>query len=110
MEQLKQRARQSLEEINQAADRLDVDNQETELKHLRAKINSPEFWHDNKLAQEISKQEAVLAKRIQPWLDLRRSAWEMTELADLDDTSMEAEIEAGLDDIESKFEELKKRT
>lgn len=71
-------------------------------------MTSPQFWHDNKLAQEISKQEAALARRIGPWLELRRAVWEMVELADLDDVSMQAEIESNLTELEQKFEDLKK--
>jgi peptide chain release factor 2 len=108
MEELKRRAELLSSDIKQAASRLDLDNQETELKKLRAEMTSPEFWHDNRLAQEVSKQEANLSKKIQPWLDLRRLAWEMVELADLNDGSMETEIASQLNDIEAKFKELKK--
>ncbi|MBX4190607.1 peptide chain release factor 2 [Candidatus Saccharibacteria bacterium] len=108
MEQIKQRAEQLFSNIKQAAQRLDLDNHAAELQHLKAKMASPEFWHDNKLAQNISKQEAVLTRKIQPWLDLRRATWEMVELADLNDNSMETEIASQLDELEAKFEELKK--
>jgi peptide chain release factor 2 len=108
MEQLKQRASKLLAEINQAAERLDLNSQSTELERLRASMNSPEFWHDNKLAQGISKQEAALSRRIQPWLDLRRSAWELAELAELNDSSLEAEITSQLDEVSGRFKQLKK--
>jgi peptide chain release factor 2 len=108
MEQLKQRASKLLAEINQAAERLDLNSQSTELERLRASMNSPEFWHDNKLAQGISKQEAALSRRIQPWLDLRRSAWELAELAELNDSSLEAEITSQLDEVSGQFKQLKK--
>jgi peptide chain release factor 2 len=108
MEQLKQRASKLLAEINQAAERLDLNSQSTELDRLRASMNSPEFWHDNKLAQGISKQEAALSRRIQPWLDLRRSAWELAELAELNDSSLEAEITSQLDEVHGRFKQLKK--
>jgi peptide chain release factor 2 len=108
MERLVQRAGQLFEQIKQTAARLDLDNQEIELKRLRAEMSSPQFWHDNKLAQAVSKKEAAIARRIEPWLNLRRSAWEMVELADLNDSSMATEIASQLDEIEAKFEELKK--
>jgi peptide chain release factor 2 len=108
MEELKRRAEQLSSEIKQSASRLDLDNREIELKRLRAQMSSPQFWHDNKLAQDISKQEAALARRLQPWLDLRRSAWEMAELAELNDSSMQVEISSQLDEISEKFDQLKK--
>lgn len=108
MDRLKQRGRQLLSEVKQTSDRLDLDNKEAELKRLRAQMASPEFWHDNRLAQDVSKQEAALAGRIQPWLDLRRGVWEIVELADLDDASMENEISASLEELGRRFEELKK--
>jgi peptide chain release factor 2 len=108
MERLVQRAGQLFEQIKQTAARLDLDNQEIELKRLRAEMSSPQFWHDNKLAQAVSKKEAAIARRIEPWLNLRRSAWEMVELADLNVSSMATEIASQLDEIEAKFEELKK--
>lgn len=108
MEKLRQTAEQLFDQIKLSSSRLDLDAQEIELKKLRAQMASPEFWHDNKLAQSISKQEASLARKIQPWLDLRRSCWEMVELADLNDSSMEKEIKDQLNVIKSKFENLKK--
>jgi peptide chain release factor 2 len=68
----------------------------------------PDFWQDNRRAQDVSKQEADLARRIEPWLKLKALAEDLRELAELGDESMTAEIATQLDQAEAIYVELKK--
>ena len=56
-------------------------------------MERPDFWQDNQNAQKVSKEEAALTKRIQPWLELRKAAAELAELAAMDDESMRKDID-----------------
>jgi peptide chain release factor 2 len=108
MEELKNRLDQLDVEINQAVARLNIAKQSEELNRLREHMERPDFWADNQKAQQISKEEANLAKKIHPWLELQRSVRELQELTELNDESMHAELETQSEKLEKNFEQLKK--
>jgi peptide chain release factor 2 len=108
MEQLNKRVQSFNSDIAQAVARLNIAKQQAELNRLREHMERPDFWQDNQKAQSVSKQEAGLSKRIQPWLNLKKSAEELQELLELNDGSMHSEIEEQLDELDARFEELKK--
>ncbi len=108
MEQLKNRINDLDSRISEALARMDIAQHQAELDRLREHMERPDFWQDNQAAQRISKDEAALAKRVGPWMKLKKSADEIKELADMGDESMSAEIESQIKGIESQFEELKK--
>jgi peptide chain release factor 2 len=108
MDQLAKRAETLSSELQQISDKLNLAQQETELQALRSRISAPDFWQDNKTAQEVSKAEADLARRVEPWLKLQTQTSELKELIGLNDESMRAEITGQLDKLESELAELKK--
>ncbi len=108
MEQLKKRAGQLASEVDEACQRIGLEKLETELKELRAKMAAPDFWSDNLAAQETSKKEADLTRRIEPWQKLQQSITDLQGLIGLNDTSMEPELSDQLDEQEKELEELKK--
>lgn len=108
MESLKQKARQLQSEINQAAERIGLEKLETELKDARTWMQRPDFWQDNLKAQEVSKREASLARRVEPWQKLQKEAAELADLIDLGDASMETELETQLSTLNSQLSILKK--
>src|SRR6266576_2341336 len=84
------------------------------MEELKKRVDS--LYHDIDLMalwrdvneQEISKEEATLTRRIQPWLDLKRKAHDLVELASLDDATLDSELSSQADELERDFEELKK--
>ena len=108
MEELKKRLASLSNEINGAVARLDIAKQEAELNRLREHMEKPDFWHDNQKAQQVSKAEAGLAKRIGPWLELKKSTDELTEIIKVADDSMRQEIAEQAEHLQKRFEELKK--
>jgi peptide chain release factor 2 len=108
MEQLNKRLEALDQQISEAVARLDIAKQQAELDQLREQMERPDFWTDNQTAQQVSKDEAAISKRIGPWLDLKKSADELKELAGLGDSSMKTELEAQMEALETGFEELKK--
>jgi peptide chain release factor 2 len=108
MEQLNKRLESLRQEISEAIARLNITEQEEEVNRLREHMERPDFWQDNQKAQDISKQEASLSKKIQPWLELNKSTKELAELAGLNDSSMQSEIEHQTNQLQNKFDELKK--
>lgn len=108
MEQLKKRINDLIAEINKSAERIKLTELQTEQKNLLAQMQMPDFWSDNRRAQGISKKEAALSARIEPWQQLQKGAHDLRELAELDDASMQAELAEQLQKIEQNFESLKK--
>lgn len=108
MEQLVKKVQIISEEIEQAAQKLNLSAQEKQRQELKSQMQAPGFWQDNQKAQAVSKQEADISRKINPWLELQKNVSELKELARLGDTSMLAELEVQANELEEKYEELKK--
>lgn len=108
MEPIRKRIKELELGIAQACDRVSLDNLQKESQRLRDDMQRPDFWRDNKKAQEISKKEADLSRRIEPWQNLQNSARDLEELAEVGDKSMQHELKVQADQLEKQFEELKK--
>lgn len=108
MEELTRRLGSFEQELDDSLAKLDVIAKSEQLMEFRARMAEPDFWQDNKRAQEISKQEADLARRIEPWLKLKALADDLGELIGLGDESMKAEISAQIGEAETIYDELKK--
>jgi peptide chain release factor 2 len=108
MEPLKKKIEQLKSEIDQACDRIELDKLQNELKQAREDMARPDFWQDNLKAQEVSKKEADLARRIEPWQKLQDSVDDLQELVEVGDESMQSELVAQVEQLENQFEELKK--
>jgi peptide chain release factor 2 len=108
MEQLKKRLDSLSSEINQAADRIGLEKLEEELKVAREVMRRPDFWADNLAAQQTSKKEADLSRRIEPWKNLQNSGKDLLELTQVGDQSMQEELTEQVDKLEKQLDELKK--
>jgi peptide chain release factor 2 len=108
MEKLKQQLNELRKSVKESAAKLDFEKNTAEIERLRADMAAPDFWQDNQRAQDVSKQEAGLSRRVQPWRELLDSLDELGELAGMDDPSMHGEISAQLGSLQDKYEELKK--
>jgi peptide chain release factor 2 len=108
MEQLKKQIQDLQDSVSQAAQSIGLESLEADLKELRIQISQPHFWKDNLRAQDLSKKEADLARRAEPWRALVDSLYELRQLAELDDETMKDEILSQLSAHESQFQELKK--
>ena len=106
-EQQKQLAQLS-NEVSSAMDRLKISEKQVELSSLRVKMGSPDFWSDNMLAQETSKQVAKLEALISPWIDLQTEISEVEELLNMGDETMLHELVQQIEDASQRFDVLKK--
>jgi peptide chain release factor 2 len=108
MEQLKKQVQSLGQQITEALTHLDMAKQEAQLNRLREHMEKPDFWQDSQKAQNLSKEESNLSKRLTPWLELKKSIDELNEITSLGDETMRPEIETQLGAIAHRFEELKK--
>jgi peptide chain release factor 2 len=108
MEELSRRLDDFERELDGSLSKLDIADKSDQLIGLRAEMAGPDFWRDNKRAQATLKQEADLARRIEPWLKLKALADDLKELSALSDRAMESEISQQLEGAEKIYDELKK--
>lgn len=107
MEDLLRRLTELLRQVTDAWTSLNLADVEAEQKHLLDQISAAGFWNDPETAQAISKRQASVSKRIQPWIELRKGIKEMVELVQTGDDSLQQEIEFQTTRLEMEFEVLK---
>ncbi len=107
MDELKQQATKFQKELDTALDRIKFSELEIQEKAFQAQMQSPDFWQDSTKAQDISKQQANMDRRLQPWRELRQGNSDLQELLDTNDTSLQADLRYQLEDLQQKFEKLK---
>jgi peptide chain release factor 2 len=108
MEELRKRLEVINSEVKSAAEKIGIANLAKQQENLAQEMSQADFWKDNQKAQEVSKKEADLSKRIKPWRDLRSQAKELGELIEIGDESMQDDLTKQLEQLQEKFEELKK--
>ena len=86
---------------------LKLDDAAGRQKELAEQMAQPDFWQDSQRAQELSKQEAKLRARLEPWQNLRRGLADMQELAKTGDESLLADITQQTTVLETQLTELK---
>jgi peptide chain release factor 2 len=106
MEELKKQLEKLLQQIEFSISKLGIIELEKERDTLKQEMARPDFWQDNTKAQAVSKKEAELTRRIEPWLKLKRGAEGMVELAQ--DESLVEDLKVELSSLSGQFEELKK--
>jgi peptide chain release factor 2 len=108
MEELKKRLIGFGRELETSLSKLDITSKAEQLVGLRGEMANPDFWQDHKHAQEFSRQESELARKIEPWLKLKALVDDLKELLVLGDESMKAEISQQFAEAEMIYEGLKK--
>lgn len=95
--------------VGQALQTLDIGKLEAELKDVQGQTAQVDFWADSTRAQEVMKRQAKLAARVEPWTKLRAELQELSELASLDDVSLQVDLEKQYAKVERRFFELKEQ-
>jgi peptide chain release factor 2 len=107
MEEQRKRASVLQSEINQALQKLKIQELRQQLEELRAASQQAGFWDDSAKAQEVMKQIAKLEDRVKPWLALKKSITELNELLKLEDPSLANELNEQLRQTDENFQALK---
>ena len=108
METLKKRIDELREEVKKATEKIGLAEFETEIGQLREQMQKPDFWQNARKAQELSKREADLARRISPWQKLEQGVSDLLELVASNDAELEKELASQVEQLEKQFEGLKK--
>lgn len=108
MDAAKKRVEQIRQAFDEAFQKANIEDLQRQLEVFNRQMASPNFWQDAKQAADISKQQAALEQRIQPWLALARELTDSAELLELGDESLLPDIDKQLLEAEASFENLKK--
>lgn len=107
MEEQKKQAVNLSAQVNAALKQLDIAQLSRKLEELKGVAAQPGFWNDSGKAQEVMKQVASLEARTGPWLKLKQGIVDVSDMLELDDASLEAELVTQITELESAFNELK---
>lgn len=91
--------------IEEAMSLLKIVDLKNKADQLEAQMNEPNFWSDQKLAQNISQDYQNIKNEISKWEEIKKQAIDLLELAQSGDQSLEKEIENQTDLLGKKFEE-----
>ncbi len=94
--------------IDEAIKTIHISAAEKELSSLQEQSQAADFWSDQAAAQAAMKQQSNLQARIDPWRTLETQVSEALELAHMKDPSVQADLQAQLDDAQKRFKSLKK--
>lgn len=96
------------QEIEKAWTTLGLSEISLESAKLQQKSQQADFWEDSENAQKVMKRIASLQTKLDPWQDLKKSTSDLLELSQLEDSSLNKEIEQSFEVINKKYQELKK--
>jgi peptide chain release factor 2 len=108
MEELERTLGLLSDEVNQSIEKLNLADLDKKRVELRRQMQASDFWQDNRKAQAVSKGEASLSKKIDPWFNLQKNIRDALDLSKLNDPSVQAELEAQAVEYEKTLATLKK--
>lgn len=78
----------------------DLPTKETELKKLQQKSTNGEIWDNPQIAQKLMKSISDLSNELDDWKSLKAKIFDLIDLVELGDESVQEEIESELNLIE----------
>ena len=108
MQPLQKRITELSQHIDDACERLNIDNKSSQLADLDKQLASPDVWSDSTTAEILSKQAASLRVQTEPWVELRMAVTDMNEMVELGDESLTDELVTQFDIASATFAALKK--
>lgn len=103
MQPLLKRIKKLSSEIDEAIERLEIENKKLQIEKLEVDLASSEIWNNPIRAQEKSKQLAALNAIVDPWETLKTQVNDIVELIELGDSSLENEFSQQLDALEQEY-------
>ncbi|HSW80217.1 MAG TPA: peptide chain release factor 2 [Candidatus Saccharimonadales bacterium] len=107
MDDLHKQASVLQNDLNDALKRIKFAELELQEKGLQDQMAAPDFWQDSNKAQEISKQQASIDRRLVPWRELNQGLSDVQELIRTNDDSLTADLQTQLRELQNSFDSLK---
>lgn len=80
-------------DINDALKSIDLPKLTSERDKLKSISETPNFWDDNQKASKIMQKLTAVEEKINDWEQLKNETEDLTELAKLKDSSLQADLE-----------------
>jgi peptide chain release factor 2 len=107
MDELKKSVNELDCQVNEALTKLKIRESSRQLAEATERSQQPDFWNDSSSAQTLMKRIAKLEAKVSPWLKLKKGVEDVSELAKLDDESLESELIEQFDRLKHKFDSYK---
>lgn len=107
MDELLKKCKNLKNDYVSAVEKLDINSLLQELAKIEAAIAEPNFWDDNKSAQETMKQQSKLIARTEPWIKIGKQITELSEMIGLNDSALENDLSSQYTELKSQFDKLK---
>lgn len=108
MSKFTRRIEQLQDNLHQAYEKLNIESARVELDALNLELADSQIWNNPAYAQAKSKQAADLASLVEPWEILQAQVSDIAELADLDDDTLNNEVELQIASFEKELMDRKK--
>ncbi|TLN21329.1 peptide chain release factor 2, partial [bacterium] len=105
MQDLIERLRAAADRIHELMVHLDLPGKETEIAELQKKSEDPDLWNDRVHAQRVMKDLADVRDELDGWTKLEKRISDALELAEMEDESFRADLEAEISPIEKELEQ-----
>ena len=108
MEELLKKLKPIRDQIEQYFKNPNIIAKKREIEDLKKESQSTEFWENSIVAQQKMKRLSDLENPINPWQDILKESDSIKELLELNDDTLKTELLEKIDQLQSKFEDLKK--
>lgn len=95
------------QEIDQAWQKLQLDQKSQQITELEAEVADPNIWTNPDYARQQNEALTHLTDEVQPWKLLKLQAADLSELLSLDDRSLSDELDSQLTASEQNLQQLK---
>lgn len=89
---------------------LKIKDKKGKIKKLQGQMAEPEFWQKNTDSTERAKELKNLEKDVNEWQELKEKIFELEEFLQMQDSSLELEIEQEIKEVEKKYNFLQLKT
>jgi peptide chain release factor 2 len=107
MDDINKKAHDLQKEVLKSIKIIDLDGLIEQKTKIDDETLKSDFWKDNLLAQEKLKQQAKLAKQIEPWQKLEVSLNDILELSSMNDEALSGDLVKQIDEASSLYNLLK---
>lgn len=109
MHELQKRLSILKKSVNDAIEKLNIDDLNSQINKLSTDSKSSDFWQNNLKAQQVMRDLASLELRVKPWQELTIEIDEIEDWLKLKDDSVEEELSNQLKRAEDNYSKLKEQ-
>lgn len=95
-------------EVQEAYKKINIEELQSKRDDLQKQSQEPDFWQDNRAAQNTMRKIADLEKQVEPWQKLQKEVADLSELVEISDNDMLDDVSKQLDVATKRYEKLKK--